>query len=200
MDRRRFLALSAALGLAGPARAQTIPLAAISAYFNGLSTARARFTQTSEDGYRAQGTLYLHRPGRARFEYDPPNEALVMAGGGQLAIFDGKSNETRPEQYPLRRTPLNVILERNVDLTSRDMVVGHSSQGGVTTVIAQDPAREEEGRIELKFQDAPLRLTGWVTVDSIGARTRIDLETLETGIELPARLFIISMEVEARNR
>ena len=84
--------------------------------------------QTNADGSRSTGKLYIKRPGRARFEYDPPMKSLVMAGSGQVAIFDEKSNQP-PEQYPLRRTPLNLILADNVNLGQAKMVIGHAEVG-----------------------------------------------------------------------
>ena len=199
MHRRHVLAALAATPLlARPVAAAPIPLNRISNYFNRLETLEARFTQTNADGSRSSGTLYIRRPGRARFEYDPPDEALVMAGGGQLAIFDGKSNSRRPEQYPLRETPLNVILERTVDLARSGVVVGHSGTPEATTVVAQDPDRPEIGRIALVFAENPLRLTGWMTEDGSGAVTRVELANPKTGHDIPARLFSITQEIAQR--
>ena len=199
MDRRLFLAaLAATPFVARPVAAAPIPLNRISNWFNAMETLEARFTQANPDGSRSTGTLYIRRPGRARFEYDPPNEALVMAGGGQLAIFDGKSNSRRPEQYPLRETPLNVILERRVDLAQSGVVVSHSGTPGATTVVAQDPERPEIGRIALVFAEDPLRLTGWMTEDGSGAVTRVSLGETRSGHAIPARLFSIPNEVRSR--
>ena len=202
MDRRIFLLTASAATFAAvlPAVAQQIPLNRISAYLNALQTAEAGFTQINPDGTISTGRVYIRRPGRARFEYDPPDDALVMAGGGQLAIFDGKSNLRRPEQYPLSRTPLSIILERNVDLARRNMVVGHTYDGIATTVVAQDPEHPEYGRIELNFTDAPVELRQWVVVDGSGARTTIILRDMKTGGDLRASLFSISYETQQRNR
>ena len=202
MDRRHFLALTSAVALlpAVPAQASIIPLNRISAYLNQLRTAEAKFTQINADGTVATGLLYIKRPGRARFEYDPPEETLVMAGAGKVAIFDPKSNLARPEQYPLRQTPLNIILERNVDLSRRRMVVGHEFDGVATTVVAQDPDHPEYGRIELKFTDDPVELRQWIVVDGVGTRTTIVLGEMATGLDLPSTLFNISYETDRRNR
>ena len=202
MHRRSFLltACAATVAAAVPALAQQIPLNRISAYLNALQTAEAGFTQINPDGTISTGQVYIRRPGRARFEYDPPDDALVMAGGGQLAIFDGKSNLQRPEQYPLARTPLSIILERNVDLARRNMVVGHTYDGTATTVVAQDPEHPEYGRIELNFTDGPVELRQWVVVDGSGARTTIILRDMKTGGDLRASLFNITYETQQRNR
>lgn len=199
MNRRHVLLAALAAALAPRAlRAEPIALDRISAYFNALVTLEARFRQMNPDGSRSTGTLYIRRPGRARFEYDPPEEALVMAGGGQLAIFDGRSNTGRPEQYPLSRTPLNVILERNVDLSDRAAIVGHGGTADRTVVVAQDPENPDYGRIELVFTGDPVTLAGWTTIDGTGSVTRVELIDLKTGHDIPARLFSIPQEINAR--
>ncbi len=206
MRRRELITTAAAglglfaLGLTGiPARAQ-VPLDRLSTYFNGIRTLEADFVQFNDDGTRSSGTLYMRRPGRARFEYDPPEKSLVMAGGGQVAIFDGRSNATNPEQYPLKRTPLWLILERNVDLNRRNMVVGHYGDVKTTTLVAQDPDEPQNGRVELVFQNEPLTLAGWSVIDGGGSRTRVQLEKIRLGGELSARLFNIRQEQQSRQR
>ena len=200
MHRRSFLALAAALPLTVGAATAKVPLDRLSRYFNGITTLEARFTQLNPDGSRSAGKLYMRRPGRARFEYDPPEKSLVMAGGGQVAIFDGRSNTGNPDQDPLKRTPLAIILGRNVDLAQRSMIVGHDGDDRQTTLVAQDPEAPENGRVELVFMNEPLTLAGWTVVDGQGQRTRVQLERIQLGGRIAARLFSIPQEIEARQR
>jgi len=201
MNRRTALLLAplAALAFGLPARAEIIPLSELSAYLNGLTTAEAEFTQVNADGSTSQGKLFIKRPGRVRFEYAPPDRSLVMAGGGQVAIFDAKSNQP-PEQYPLRRTPLNLILARNVDLGAAKMVVGHYEAQDTTRVVAQDPEHPEYGTIELVFTRDPITLAQWIITDDLGNRTTVMLERMVLGGDLPASLFNITTEQQRRSR
>lgn len=180
-----------------PGWAEKLPLNEISAYLNGITTAQAGFTQINADGSISTGTLYIKRPGRVRFEYAAPDDSLVMAGGGQVAIFDAKSNQP-PEQYPLKRTPLNLILERNVDLARAEMVVGHRSDGSETAVIAQDPEHPEYGTISLVFSEDPLQLRRWIITGEDGSQTTVVLDALAFGMDLSPRLFSIVQEAQAR--
>ncbi len=201
MDRRAFIFTASAAALAaGPAAAAELSLNQISGYLNGLRTAKAGFTQVNDDGTLSTGTLYIKRPGRMRFEYNPPEELLVMAGAGQIGIFDGKSNVAKAERYPLSQTPLNVILERNVDLARRDMVVGKTFDGTATTVIAQDPEHPEYGTIALKFTASPIELRQWIVTDGQGATTTVILGEMSKGDDLPSTLFNISFEEGQRER
>ena len=195
---RFLLAPVFALGLAFPAAAEKISLNEISNYFNGFSTAQSRFTQINSDGSKSAGEMYMQRPGRARFEYDPPNEALVIAGGSQVAVFDQKSN-AGPQQYPLKRTPLSIILAKRVNLAAAKMVVGHGTRGKDTVVRARDPNHPEYGSIDLIFSANPTRLIEWVINDNSGAGTRVIMSEFNTGVKLNASLFNITLASDQRN-
>ena len=199
MLRRTFLASGIALAATPVLAEEKLTLDAISRYIMKITRAKCDFAQINDDGTLSTGTLYIWRPGRMRFEYDSPEDLLVMAGGGQVAIFDGKSNLSGAERYPLRRTPLNLILERDIDLGSRDMVIGHEFDGTATIVTAQDPERPEYGHLQLKFTDNPVELRQWVVFDGQGARTTVVLGQLELPSELPGSLFSIEFE-EAERR
>lgn len=201
MKRRVFLVTAlAAPFVATGAAASELSLNEISRYLSGLQTAQADFTQVNDDGTLSTGTLYIKRPGRMRFEYNPPEDLLVMAGGGQIGIFDGKSNVSKAERYPLKQTPLNVILERNVDLARRNMVVGKSFDGTATTVIAQDPENPEYGSIALKFTPNPVELRQWIVTDGQGGQTTVILGGLTLGGDLSSFLFNITIEEDRRAR
>ncbi|GGL54411.1 LolA family protein [Wenxinia marina] len=194
MYRRHLLALLAAAplaaGLAAPAHAQQLSLNEISAYLNGMQTATGGFTQINADGTISTGTVYIKRPGRVRFEYNPPERALTVAGGGSVAVFDGRSNDN-PQRYPLNTTPLSIILAQNVNLGQANMVTGHTSDGTTTTVTAQDPAHPEYGSIQLKFTANPVELRQWVITDDTGTQTTVILNDLRTGVSVGDILFNI---------
>ena len=194
------LLLAPALWIAAalPGWAERIPLAELSGWLNGFETAQGRFTQVNADGSISTGTLYIHRPGRVRFEYDPAEEgALVMAGGGQVAIFDPESNQP-PEQYPLKRTPLKIILDRKVDLGRERMVVAHVADGPTTTVVAQDPEHPEYGTLSLVFTGDPVELRQWIITDEAGNATTVILGEMTFGVELSSFLFNIVFEAQDR--
>ena len=185
------------LMLALPASAKVVPLDVLSAYLNSLTTVEASFVQVNADGSKSKGKIYIQRPGRARFEYAAPDNNLVIAAGGQVIIFDARSNEP-PEQYPLARTPLNLILARNVDLGTAKMVVGHKEVGDVTVVKAQDPKHPDYGTIDLIFSANPLALKQWIITDDIGNQTSVTLSDLVASTNISASMF--SKEVELAKR
>jgi outer membrane lipoprotein-sorting protein len=195
-----LLALPLALAvLAGVARAQQVSLSEISAYLNDLQTAQGEFTQINGDGTISTGTIYIKRPGRIRFEYNPPERSLVIAGGGSVAIFDPRSN-TGPDQYPLAQTPLSIILARNVDLSRARMVTGFTSDGTTTTVTAQDPDNPEYGNIQLVFTANPVELRQWIVTDEAAGQTTVILGDLTKGGRIGDNQFNIQLAAERWNR
>ncbi len=200
MDRRMFLAAPLALALAAaPAAAAPIPLAEISRYLNAITTAEADFTQVNSDGSISTGRIYIRRPGRVRFEYAPPDANLVIASAGTVAIFESRSNEP-PEQYPLSRTPLHLILAERVDLGRARMVVAHGEVEGTTRVRAQDPENPGYGTIEMVFTPAPLALRQWIITDDTGAETTVILGEMRIGVTLRPGLFDFAHEAATRGR
>ena len=105
-----------------------------------------------------------------------------------MVIYDPKTNEP-PETYPLARTPLSIILAKNVNLSRARMVVGHKSDGKSTTVKAQDPEHPEYGNIELVFTANPVELRQWVINDDGGNRTTVILGELDKKARMNNLLF-----------
>lgn len=185
------------LALALPAHAEKLSLAAISDYLNKMTVAEAEFTQINDDGTISTGKIYINRPGRIRFEYNPPDASLVMAGAGEVVVLDAKSNAA-PDRFALASTPLSIILKPTVNLGQARMVVGHTSNAQTTTVTAQDPDHPEYGNIQLVFTANPIELRQWVVTDASDQQTTVILGELKTGGKLSPRLFDIRGELEKR--
>lgn len=197
---KHFLIALAFITVAFPAAAEKLSLDQLSNYFNELTTAEGKFRQTNGDGSVSTGTIYLRRPGRVRFEYDPPETALVITSGGQVAIFDPRADDN-PTRFPVYTTPLGVILKRNVDLSDTNMVVHHYAEGPLTHLVLQDPEHLEYGRIHLTFgvQNGRVILRQWVIDDNSGYLTRVDLVSWRLGGSVPGRLFNIHTAMENWN-
>ena len=191
MNVSRFLAPGLiVLMTALPAAAEKLSLPAISQYLNAMKSATGEFTQINDDGTISTGKIFIKRPGRVRFEYNPPDRTLVVANGAYVGVVDGKSTEN-VDAYPLRRTPLSIILARNVDLGRARMVVGHTSDANSTTVVAQDPEHPEYGSIELVFTGNPVELHQWVINDNAGSRTTVVLGELTKGGSFKEEIFAL---------
>jgi len=191
---RRFLlaALCAAplVAIGGPAFAQQSVIDDINEYLTNLQSATARFTQRSSDGSVATGTFYLQKPGKMRFEYDPPSPALIVADGHALAVFDRKSNRG-PQRYPQSSTPLSLLTRQNVSVTQSKFVRMIETKGGQIHVTMFDPEAPQNGTMRMIFDQNPVELAEWVVIDGSGVESVVKLGPLSKNISLNSRLFSI---------
>ncbi|MBS0332728.1 MAG: outer membrane lipoprotein carrier protein LolA, partial [Proteobacteria bacterium] len=169
--RRRTLAMALAAAAAFSPLAATAapPAPALSAadqalvdkavaYLQDLGEAKARFTQTDGRGAPTTGELFLKRPGKARFAYDPPSGLLVVSDGGRVIVQDKRLNSFNA--YPLSSTPLSLFLAKTIRLDRGVQVVQVTRASDGFTVVARDGKRETDGKISLSFGDSPMRLVG----------------------------------------
>lgn len=182
------------LGSALAASADPIPVNELSRYLNSVQTLVSSFKQVNNGGPMDSGRFYMQRPYRLRFEYET-QPVLVLASAGNVAIFDDKNGT--PEQYPMSRTPLSLILSPKVDLASQSQVVGHGEINGNTIITLRDPSGTTPGTVELLFSPGPV-LRQWTTTDDAGERTTVILENPQVGVNLKASAFSINSEMQRR--
>ena len=201
MNRRTILALPLfAPLLLGPGRARAAAdaaplsaadradLARIETYLNGVHTLKARFLQVAPDGSTAEGQAWLERPGRMRFQYDPPSPLLLVAGHGLFFFNDSQLNQTT--NLPLDATPLGLLLRDNLRLAGDvtvTAIVRLPGQIQVTMVRTTSPG---DGSLTLVFADNPLALRQWSVVDAQRQETRVTLFDIRLGGSFDQSLFV----------
>jgi outer membrane lipoprotein-sorting protein len=171
--------------LTGTERAQT--LAAASASLNRLASVQGRFVQVAPDGRVTQGSVYLQKPGKVRFDYDPPNALLIVADGATVAIEDRRLKDV--SRIPLRSTPLYYVLKRDVNLERDARITKVARSGDSILVTARDRTGEAEGEITLTFAASGYDLRHWEIVDAQRQMTRISLANLRAAPRLDPKLF-----------
>ncbi len=191
---RIFFCFALALCLcASPATAQSAPenaaeIARAQAYLNDLSTGRARFVQTTHDGTQLVGTFYINRPGRLRFEYDPPIEDFVVADGTFIYFYDSELKEQ--SNAPIGQTLADFFLRKDLKLEDDLMVKAVKKAGGLTQIELIQTNDPGAGSLTLGFSEDPYALKKWRILDSQGLITEVELFYLETGLDLPGNLFV----------
>ncbi|WP_245903381.1 LolA family protein [Humitalea rosea] len=190
MKRRTLLLLAAPALLPQPASAQAPVLARIEAYLNRLTTLEARFLQITEGGGTAMGTALIWRPGRMRFDYDPPEPTLLVAASGQMLLLDRQLRQ--PTIVPVGSTPLSVLLRDPIRLSGEIEVTGVEESGGFLRATIQRRGNPGEGRITLVFAAAPMELRQWLVVDNQARETRVTLSEIRTGGRFDPALFEIN--------
>jgi outer membrane lipoprotein-sorting protein len=196
IDRRRLALGLAAAALAKPALAQAqlsaedqALVSRAVAYLEGLAEAKGRFIQFDSRGQTSSGVLFLKRPGKARFAYDPPSGLLVVSNGATVSIADSRLKSF--DSYPLGMTPLSLFLARNIRLDRGVQVTGVQRSPGGFAVVARDGRKQTAGQLALSFVDAPLRLVGWAVTDAQGRTTQVRLVDLAPASGLDPDLFVL---------
>lgn len=171
--------------------AEKADLRRISAYLNTIKSVQGRFTQVNADGKTEQGTFYLKKPGRIRFEYQKPNPNLIISDGSTVAVENAALKTT--DRYPLTNSPLRLLLSDDIDLTSDSHIVALKREQGAISVTAREASAVVSGSITLTMADSggSLELRQWEVVDAQGARTMVVLNDLRQAADIPPRLFVI---------
>jgi outer membrane lipoprotein-sorting protein len=159
------------------------------AYLQSLTEARGRFVQTDPRGATTQGSLYLKRPGKARFAYDAPSGLTVVSDGGNVAVHDARLKTF--DRYPLSATPLSLFLAKNIRLDRGVTVTRVDRMADGFSITARDGSRKTAGQITLTFTDTPLALAAWTVTDAQGRSTRVRLQGLQRASGLANSLFVM---------
>lgn len=162
-------------------------LSRVEAYLNSLKSLRAHFMQVAPNGGISEGTAWMERPGRMRFQYDPPAPFLLLASSGTLTFHDASLQQT--SNISLSRTPLGILLAEHVTLSGAVTVTGMARQPGqlqVTVVRTENPG---DGSLTLVFTDQPLALRQWTVVDAQRRETRVTLYNIQLGGTFDPMLF-----------
>jgi outer membrane lipoprotein-sorting protein len=198
MNRRDLLRLTPVLLLGSLATARAQPafqatpqdqadLARVQSYLDSMRTLKAHFLQVAPDGAISQGTAWLERPGRMRFQYDPPSPILLVAGHGLVVFYDSSLNQTT--NIPIGQTPLGILLADHVQFGGGVTVTGMQRLPGQIQVSVVRTASPGDGTLTLIFTDNPLALRQWTVLDAQRQETRVTLYNVQTGGQFDQKLF-----------
>jgi outer membrane lipoprotein-sorting protein len=162
-------------------------LVRVSTYLNGLRALKGRFLQVGPDGKTTQGTMWLERPGRMRFQYDKPSPLLLVAGHGVVTFYDAQLGQTT--NLSVTQTPLGLLLADTITLSGDVTVTEFEQSGGrliITLVRTKSPG---DGSLTLMLNADPLALVGWSVVDAEGRETRLRISDIQLGGTFDESLF-----------
>ena len=162
-------------------------IARVETYLNGVHTLKARFQQIAPNGSLSGGTAWLERPGRMRFQYDPPAPFLLVAGHNLLVFYDSQLQQTT--NIPLDRTPLGLLLRDNLRLAGDVTVTQIVRYPGQLQLTLLRTATPSDGTLTLIFADNPLALRSWTVVDAQRQETRVSLFDVQLGATFDQSLF-----------
>ncbi|HEU0154836.1 MAG TPA: outer membrane lipoprotein carrier protein LolA [Stellaceae bacterium] len=159
----------------------------IAAYLNGIHTMYAKFHQVSSDGSTAGGQLWMERPGRMRFEYDPPSPILLIADRFYVYYIDKELAQV--SQVGLKSTPAWLLLRDPI--TFADLVVtGFERRPDRLRVTVTQTAEPGAGSLTMVFTTEPMALVQWTIIDQQRRITTVSLYDERFGMALDPNLFV----------
>jgi outer membrane lipoprotein-sorting protein len=181
-------ALAFVMAASGGAQAQQVGVPEAEAYLNSIRTLQARFVQSNPNGSVVNGTLYVSRPGKMRFEYDAPSQLKIVADGSQVTLWDPPNRDFG--QWPIGWTAASFLVKEPLKL-SGDLSVQSANRNadGQLEVTLVQTRKPSEGQVIVRLAEKPLQLRGWSIVDNRGNRVDIALTEIKTGMPLAASLF-----------
>jgi len=170
-----------------PAPVPGAGVAEVEQYFNAIRTLQARFIQSNPNGSIVQGNLYLRRPGRMRFEYDPPSQLKIVADGSQVTMWDIANRDF--SQWPIGWTAASFLVKEPMTLSGDLKVEQIQHVNGEVQLTMVQARKPQEGKVIMRLAEGPLLLRGWSIIDSRGQRVDISLQDIRTGLQLADSLF-----------
>ena len=162
----------------------------VSAYLSSMQQLVGDFVQVGPDGSRVRGEFYMQKPGKMRFEYEPPSRIEIIADGQSVVVRDRKL--ATQDLYPLSQTPLRFLLSDRIDLLRETNVVGvRADDTFVTITIEEQQALIGTSRLMMMVGAKDFQLKQWTITDPQGYDTTVAVSNLDTSKRPDPNLFKI---------
>jgi outer membrane lipoprotein-sorting protein len=169
---------------------QKAQAARVSSYLSSLQTLSGNFVQVGPDGSKTKGDFYIQKPGKVRFEYDPPTPIDIIADGSSLAVRDRKL--ATQDIYPLSQTPLRFLLSDRIDLLKDTNVVSVTADDVfISVTIEEKQALIGTSRLMLMVGTKDGQLKQWTVTDPQGYDTTVAVYNLDPSRKVDPGMFKI---------
>jgi outer membrane lipoprotein-sorting protein len=169
---------------------QKAQAAKVSSYLSSLQTLVGNFVQVGPDGTKIKGDFYIQKPGKVRFEYEPPSPIAIIADGSSLAVRDNKL--ATQDIYPLSQTPLRFLLSDRIDLLKDTNVVSVTADDVfISVTIEEKQALIGTSRLMLMVGAKDGQLKQWTVTDPQGYDTTVAVYNVDSSRKLDPGLFKI---------
>ncbi len=163
----------------------------VSNYLSSLQTLIGDFVQIGPDGGRTTGKFYIQKPGKVRFEYEPPSMTDVVADGSTVVVRDLRL--ATQDVYPLSQTPLRYLLADQIDLVRDTNLVAVSQDNTfITVTIEERQFLVGTNRLVLMFTAKDMQLRQWTVTDPQGYETTVAVYNLDVSHKPDPNLFTIN--------
>lgn len=167
-------------------------------YLTGLSTIVADFTQVAPDGSLTSGKFYLERPGKMRWQYNPPTPILMVSNGSELVFYDVELEQV--SHIPLDSTLIGFLAQNPIRFDGKVGVLAFEQENSVIRITLAQKDKPTDGTLTLEFSDKPLLIRNMVVTDATHQITTVSLNNARFGVKLDRELFIWRDPRQKRSR
>jgi len=175
------------------AAAEPVDLDKIISYLNSIRTLGADFRQVNNDGSASVGSLYIKKPGKFRMTYAPPDTSVVIVRDDYVTIFDKKNNSSY-QKLSIEKSPFRILLSSELELDMDYMTIDFDSDNVRTKIIVSDTNTNNQGTLEIIFNNKPLALKKWLLTNSLNEKITVNLTNLFVPDALQDSLFDPNIE------
>ena len=162
----------------------------VSAYLSSIQQLVGDFVQVGPDGSRIRGEFYIQKPGKVRFDYEPPSRIEIIADGQSVVVRDRKL--ATQDLYPLSQTPLRFLLSERIDLLKETNIVGvRADDTFVTITIEETQPLVGTSRLMMMVGARDFKLKQWTITDPQGYDTTVAVSNLDNSKRPDPSLFKI---------
>jgi outer membrane lipoprotein-sorting protein len=162
----------------------------VSGYLSSVRQLQGKFVQVGPDGGKSEGEFFLQKPGKVRFDYNPPSPIELIADGQSVVVRDRKL--ATQDLYPLSQTPLRFLLADRIDLMRDTNLVGvYADDVFVTVVIEERQIIAGTHKVMLMFGAQDYQLRQWTVTDPQGFDTTVAVYNLDSRVQPDPNLFRI---------
>jgi outer membrane lipoprotein-sorting protein len=148
-------------------------------YLSGTQRLSGNFVQVGPNGGRTQGEFFISKPGKVRFDYDPPSPIDIIADGQSVVVRD--RNLATQDVYPLSQTPLRFLLADRVDLIKdTNLVAVYADDVFITVVVEEKSPIVGTSKLMIMFSAKDMQLKQWTVTDPQGYDTTVAVYNLDT--------------------
>ncbi len=156
-------------------------------YLSGLSTITSEFIQVAPDGKLSSGKFFLERPGRMRWQYNPPTPILMVANGSEMVYYDYELEQI--SHIPMDSTLIGFLAQDKIRFDNNVGIISFSEAAGTIRIGVAQRSKPSDGQLVLELSDKPLLIRNMVVTDTNGQVTTVSLNNANFGAKIDKNLF-----------
>lgn len=157
-------------------------------YLSNLKSIVSSFQQVAPDGTLTTGKFYLKRPGKMRWQYNPPTPILMVSNGSTLVYYDYELEQV--SHVSLDSTLIGLLAHDKIRFDGKIGITELAQDSGAIRISLAQRDKPTEGELMLEFSDKPLTLQNMVIRDATNQITSVALTDAKFGVALDDKLFI----------